>query len=153
MTDIGGALLDRFEELLRGRPRDEAITSAELSDRLAINDGEASPATREAIRALIAERGLPVRSGNCGYWVCQSEVEAQEYLQSLRGRISGIEGRMAAFQAAWEAHDPHAGDDAAVATDGGEAAEVPPEVREQLEDDPVLTVDDWLAMHGGGDGE
>jgi hypothetical protein len=147
---IDGALLDAAESILDGRDREHAITAGELSDRLGLDDGEASPQTRELVRACLTERRLPVRSGNVGYWVCQSEQEASEYLDTLRGRIAGIEDRMAAFETAWEHHGLVADGgnvDSDDAVDDAEPA-VPDEVREQLEDDPVLTVQDWLDAYG-----
>jgi hypothetical protein len=43
-------------DILRGRTcPEEAITAGNLSDRLAINDGEASPKTRELIRDLVVD--------------------------------------------------------------------------------------------------
>jgi len=139
MTDIDGALLDDLADILRGRPRSQAITSSQLSDRLGLSDGEASPKTREAIRVLRRERGLPVRAGNVGYWVCQSEQEAEEYLDDLLGRIDGIRQTMAEFAEAWEQYH-------------GDA--VPPQVRDEIEADPVLTVEDWREHRAsaGGDG-
>jgi len=51
------------------------------------------------------------------------------------------------------ASSPNVNGESPVATDGGEC-EVPDDVREQLEADPVLTVGDWLEANGGdADGE
>lgn len=155
MTDdapaVDGALLDAAADIIEGRDKDAAITSAELSDRLGLDDGEASPKARDLVRTLITERAIPVRSGSVGYWVCQSEAEASEYLDTLRGRIAGIETRMDCFEIAWQSHKRALADGGTTTTaddDGDDGGEVPPEVREELEDDPVLTVDDWLAAHG-----
>lgn len=127
---IDGALLDALQQELADRGREDAITSAELAKRLDIDDGEASPKTREAITTLLFERGVPVRSGSVGYWICQSEREAEEYVADLQGRIEGIEQRQTAFQKAWESWHRD---------------EVPTAVREQIEDDPVLSMDDFSA--------
>jgi hypothetical protein len=152
--DADGALLDAAANIIEGRAKSDAITSAELSDRLGLDDGEASPKARDLVRTLITERAIPVRSGSVGYWVCQSEAEAEEYLDTLRGRIAGIETRMDCFEVAWQSHKRALADGGTTTTtddsDDGDEPEVPEGVREQLEDDPVLTVEDWLAAHGDG---
>lgn len=130
MTEIDGAVLDAIETELAERGRDDAITAAEIGETVGIDDGEASPATREAIRALLTERGVPIRSGNVGYWVCQSEAEAEEYRADLRSRIEGIEQRLTAFETAWREWTRD---------------EIPKPVREKIEADPVLSLDDFSA--------
>ena len=128
MTEIDGTLLDALQQELADRGRDDAITSAELAERLDINDGEASPTTRKAVRALLTERGVPIRSGNVGYWVCQSEAEAEEYVDDLQGRIEGIEQRLTAFQSAWQEWN---------------RAKIPKGARERIKADPVLELNDF----------
>ncbi|WP_311171778.1 hypothetical protein [Halobellus ordinarius] len=128
MTDVDGALLDELEAILADRGRSDAITSAELAERLDIDDGEASPETRAAVRALLFERNVPVRSGNVGYWVCQSEAEAEEYESDLEGRIEGIEQRLTAFRTAWQEWN---------------RAKIPKAAREKIKADPVLEIDDF----------
>lgn len=138
---INGRVLDELEEILRGRSRDEAITSAELAERLPIDDSSGQPATREAIGILRASRGVPIRAGNCGYWVCQSDAEAQDYLDTLLERIAGIEGTMEEFADAWEAWSRRSD------VPDEYAGEIPPQVYEQIEDDPVLTPEDYINEH------
>lgn len=130
MPEIDGVLLDALQQELAGRGREDAITAAELAERLDIDDGEASPATREAITELLFERGVPIRSGNDGYWICQSEREADEYLDDLQGRIEGIEQRKTAFESAWRSW---------------RRDEIPRPVRERIEADPVLELEDFSA--------
>ena len=127
MTDVDGALLDQLETELADRGRDNAITAAELAEHCDIDDGEASPTTRKAVRALLTERGVPIRSGNVGYWVCQSEAEAEEYAADLEGRIEGIEQRLTAFRSAWRSWN---------------RAKIPKDARERIKADPVLVFDD-----------
>jgi len=134
MTSIDGDLLDELADILRGRGREDAITSAELSDRLSLDDGEASPKAREAVGILRVERGLPVRSGNVGYWVCQSEEEAEEYLANLQGRIAGIEETMREFDEAWENYEPRA--------ESQDEPDLPDDLRQRVEDDPTLSLSD-----------
>jgi hypothetical protein len=138
---IDGAVLDRLEAELRGRAREDAITSAELSQILEMDDGEGSPATREAIGILRRERGIPIRAGNVGYWVCQSEQEAQEYLDTLLSRISGIERTMEEFAEAWEDWDRYATDEEIPEEYRGK---IDPGVWEQIQSDPVLQPHDVI---------
>lgn len=140
---IDGDLLDEAENILRGRDKDNAITSGELSAQLGLDDGEANPKAREIIRMLLSrDDPLPVAAGNVGYWVCETEAQAAAYRETLRGRIAGIEERLERFDAAWNAYHRR------TEADGG--MDVPPQVRDRIEADPVLSVDDWLA-HDGGD--
>jgi len=134
MTSIDGDLLDELADILRGRGRSDAITSAELSARLNLDAGEASPKAREAVGILRVERGLPVRSGNVGYWVCQSEEEAEEYLANLQGRIAGIEETMREFDEAWENYEPRA--------ESQDEPDLPDDLRQRVEDDPTLSLSD-----------
>lgn len=128
MTDVDGALLDALEAELADRGRDEAITAAELAEHCDIDDGEASPTTRKAVRALLCERGVPIRSGNVGYWVCQSGAEADEYAADLEGRIEGIEQRLTAFRSAWRDWNRQ---------------QIPKSAREKIAADPVLELEDF----------
>jgi hypothetical protein len=143
MTDpsIDGDLLDDLQDILEGRGRGEAITSAELSDRLGLDDGEASPKAREAVRVLRDERGVPIRAGNVGYWICQTQAEADEYLDDLRGRIAGIEESMQNFREAWGSWSRPDPDEPSLT----------PEERQRVEADPILTVDDVVKNRGGGE--
>jgi hypothetical protein len=138
---IDGELLDDLQDILEGRGRDDAITSSELSDRLGLEDGEASPKAREAVRVLRDERSVPVRAGNVGYWICQTQAEADEYLDDLRGRIAGIEESMQNFREAWGSWrrpDP-------------DVSGLTPEERQRVEADPILTVADVVENRGGGE--
>lgn len=127
---IDGALLDEAEAILAGRDRETAITAGELSDRLDLADRETSPKAREVVRTLLFERGVPIRSSSVGYWVCQSEAEAEEYRENLRSRIEGTRQRLAAFDTAWEEWS---------------RSQIPQEKREQIKADPVLELDDFDA--------
>jgi hypothetical protein len=94
MTDIDGALLDAVEAELRGRTKEDAIHSAALADAVGIDDGEGNPKTREVIRILMEERGLPIGAANCGYWLIESRAQLETYTDTLEGRIQGIQDRI-----------------------------------------------------------
>ncbi|RLM88164.1 hypothetical protein D3D02_13210 [Halobellus sp. Atlit-38R] len=128
---IDGGLLDELQQELADRGRDDAITAAELADRVEIGDRDGSPKTREAITALLFERSVPIRSGSVGYWICQSEAEAEEYRADLEGRIEGIEQRLVAFETAWREWSTN--------------TELSREEREKIEADPFLSMDDFSA--------
>lgn len=101
MTDIDGATLDALTlELLDTGP-DDARTAAELARRTGIDDRGGSPVTREAIRELIDERGVPVVAGTKGYYLLDSPAELKRYLATLDSRIAGIEERKQLVVAAW----------------------------------------------------
>jgi len=94
MTSIDGELLDKVEDELRGRTKADAMQSGDIADAVGIDDSEGNPKTREVIRILIEERGLPVASANCGYWLLESRDQLDKYVETLEGRISGIQERI-----------------------------------------------------------
>lgn len=91
MTAIDGDLLDRLEAELR--QADGPVTSAALADRLGIDDGEANPKTREALRDLQKEREVPLIGTHAGYRIITSRAELDDCLDTLDSRIAGIEER------------------------------------------------------------
>lgn len=104
MTDIDGDLLDDIEDLLRTEASaDSPLTSGEIADRLGIDDSEANPTTREAIRLLAEERKVPTVGAHNGYYIIETEAQKEEYLASLRQRIAGIEERIWLIERAWQA--------------------------------------------------
>lgn len=100
-------VLDALECVLREHVGpSQAITSSELADELDITDGEANPATREAIRVVCEERGLPVAASARGYYVIEDRGQLEEYLENLDGRIAGIQQRKQLVAAAWNQSRP-----------------------------------------------
>jgi len=93
--DVSATSLDEqvFQELRGRTSKAEAITSGELADRLNVGDAEANPRTRELVRDVMESHDLPVVSCHAGYYVADSLVEIEDELDSLDGRIAGIEQR------------------------------------------------------------
>jgi len=103
--DIDGALLDELEELLDDhRGPENAISSGEIADELGIDDSGSNPRTREAVKALLEERELPVISNSNGYFVATAESQIEEELESLQSRIQGIQQRQQLIRDAWESN-------------------------------------------------
>jgi hypothetical protein len=105
-TDASGPdtrpLTNQIYEELRGRTsRAEAITSAELSEKLDIGDCEGNPETRELIREVMTTRDLPIVAGPKGYHVATSKAEVESYCETLDARIQGIQQRKYEAIAAW----------------------------------------------------
>ncbi|EMA01801.1 hypothetical protein C437_15316 [Haloarcula vallismortis ATCC 29715] len=105
-TDAAGPtsqpLADQIHDELRGRTSpEEAITSAELSEKLQIGDGEASPKTRELIKEVMIDRDLPIVASNSGYYVATTTAEMEEYFETLDSRIQGIKSRKQDLAAAF----------------------------------------------------
>lgn len=101
--DVDGDLVDAIAtELHHHRGPDQAITSAALAGKLGIEDSEAQPKTREAIKVCLRERGLPIVSSGSGYYIPDDEQTVEEHLESLRGRIAGIEERIELIASNWE---------------------------------------------------
>lgn len=100
--DIDGELLDRLEEIFEDRVGpDQAITSSEIAEQEIIEDSEANPVTRRAIRALVEERGVPIAAGSRGYYRIETVDQLDDYIESLDGRIAGIQERKELVCKAW----------------------------------------------------
>lgn len=128
--------LDDLEADLRDAVgQDAAITSGELADRHFPEDGEANPETREAVKTLMRERGLPIIGGSTGYYIPAEQAPIDAAIESLEGRIAGIRERQKLLAQNWAAWD-HSNTDA--------ESVLPDAAIEQIEQDPVLTVEDVL---------
>jgi hypothetical protein len=102
---IDGALLDDLEELLDDhRGPENAISSGEIADELGIDDSGSNPRTREAVKALLDERELPVISNSNGYFVATAESQVEEEIESLQSRIQDIQQRQQLIRDAWESN-------------------------------------------------
>lgn len=158
MTDIDPETLDSIEADLRDAVgKDNAITSGELAARHVPDDGAANPTTREIVKAtMMRERGLPIVSCASGYYIPQDRGTIDDELDSLRGRIAGIEERMDLLEDNWAQWTSQ------TRADGGEVVdEYSPDLRDdtpdelteaeirQIESDPVLELSDF--QNGGDD--
>lgn len=91
---IDGELLEQVHDELRKRSgKSNSITSRELSKQLDIDDGDAQPKTREAIRILQEERDAPIAAYSGGYFYMADSQDLEEYLDFLDNKIAGIEDR------------------------------------------------------------
>lgn len=171
MTDLDPDTLDSIEADLRDAVgKQNAITSGELARRHVPTDGEANPTTREAIKEIMMrERGLPVVSCANGYYLPADRETIDDELDSLRGRIAGIEDRMALLESNWQqwrattdggevvdTYSPHEGGDDD--SDSGDSddhpasgprqwADMTEAERDRVREDPVLSPADF----NGGD--
>lgn len=82
------------------RGPENAISSAELADRVGIDDGEARPVTRRLVRQVMEYHLLPIASTNEGYFICDDPTLAKDELASLDHRIGEIEKRKELFEQA-----------------------------------------------------
>lgn len=110
MTDGGsdrvdGELLDRIQELmLDHQGPSNTISSGQIAEVLGVDDADAQPKTREAIRVLSEEREVPIASTSQGYYLIQTQDHLNDYLENLDGRIAGIQKRKQTAIDAWESH-------------------------------------------------
>lgn len=144
MTDINPDTLDAIESDLKDAiGKGNAITSAELAARHDIDDSDAQPATREAVKTLMRERNLPVIGGSQGYFIPTHQGPIDDAIASLDGRIAGIRERQQLLAENW-ADWTHGGPDAeAILAEHERAA---------IEADPVLSVEDVLDHRAATDG-
>ena len=74
----------------------DPISSREINDEINVDDIGSFPSTRAIVRELIVQDGLPIASGNSGYYLIETEGELVEYTESLDSRVLGITNRKAA---------------------------------------------------------
>jgi len=139
MTDLTTDQLDAIERELRAAEgRSNAVSSGELAEKYVPSDSSGNPKTREAIKKLMRDRGLPVIGGGQGYFIPHTNAEISENVQSLQERIEGIKERQRLLVDNWAAHTD-------AATDGGtsEWEQMSDDEQQQVKDDPVLTKEDY----------
>ena len=89
-----------IDELQDGRGG--AITAKKLGELIGAKDGNTSEPTRQLIKSCIETHKMPIGSCNKGYFLIDSGPELEEVIQSLKGRISGIEDRIKSLEQGWE---------------------------------------------------
>jgi len=86
-------------------PTGKAISSKDLAYIFDIDDAEANPITREAVkdamRLYAVDLGITVGANGNGYFLIKTMDELQSYLKTLEGRIQGIRERKSLVKAAW----------------------------------------------------
>lgn len=163
---ITGRLVDQIEETLRERhykrhegvietTAEQAITSADLAAQLDIDDGEAQPKTREAIKIVMRERGLPVIGGSNGYYIPVRGDDIADALETLDGRIAGIEERKRLLDENWRnwraQERTYRDEQTPATTDGGHVeGELTPDERAFLDENPEFDAGDLLRVRRGG---
>ena len=138
MTDYSQKTLDALESDLRATSPSTALTSGELAARYFPDDSSGNPKTRQAIKHLMRERGLPIVGGGNGYYVPQSNADVADMVRSLQGRIDGIKERQRLLVDNWASHTAQP----TTASDGGHPTLTDDEL-EQIKNDPVLEPSDF----------
>ena len=94
------------ELLLEHWGKDNPISSREINEIIQVDNVGSFPRTREIVRELLFEDGLPVASGGNGYYLIETEEELQKEVESLNSRISKtLERRRRVALAAANEHD------------------------------------------------
>lgn len=144
---VDGATLEELERVMTTEAigADNAMPSGAIADRVGIDDSATNPKTRKAIKeGLLKARQIPVVSSNAGYFVAATPGDVASEIQSQEGRIAGIKDRIDALEAAMDAWDFDTTDTAA-------ETDIPPRVQRQIDEDPLLTVEDYLEYQRGGE--
>ena len=116
--DIDGETLDALQSHLEANAvgRDNAIVSDALADVIESEDThDTNPTVRAACRALLAERGVPVKGGPTGFYIVRPGAEAEAAKESLREEIGALNTRLIHLR---EALDGYAYSDDGDASDG-----------------------------------
>jgi hypothetical protein len=145
LDEIARILGERHTERIEGESvsvSEQAITSGELADEVTGETADANPKTREAIKILMRERGIPVVGGSQGYWIPVDGDRVEDTLDSLDQRIAGIEERKQLLAENWRRWNSDGGSDGQTLGD----VSIPQAVRECIgggvvpRDDVVTTV-------------
>jgi len=97
MSSVHDNHVEQVKQIMEGRiGREYAITSAEIRDKLQINENETTPQTRAIITHLVKQEGMPIvaRTGRpAGYFIAEDEDEIYNYVGTLSSRVNNIEDR------------------------------------------------------------
>ncbi|WP_089649871.1 hypothetical protein [Halobacterium hubeiense] len=100
--------------ILEAEGPSNAISSREINEQVDVDSVGSFPQTREIVRELLMEEGIPIASNTNGYYVIESEEQLADYVDTLDSRMTGIaERRYGILRAAdqWdgdiEASDDH----------------------------------------------
>lgn len=101
MADVDDETLETVKELLlEHRGEDNAISSREINDVIEVDSVGSFPKTREIVRELLFEEGIPIASGGNGYYVIENQDELEEEIGSIDRRIGNIAERRVAVRRA-----------------------------------------------------
>lgn len=94
------------EMLLNHWGEDNPITSREINDVIEVDNVGSFPTTRRIVRNRLFEDGLPVASGNNGYYLIETQDELEAELESINGRVAKmLQRRREVALAAQDEHD------------------------------------------------
>ncbi len=71
--------------------KENAMKSGALMNSMGFKAGGTNEKLRSAAKVLLREEGMPLISGNSGFYMAQTKDELYEYLQNLKARRKGIE--------------------------------------------------------------
>lgn len=101
---IESELQERHTKRMEGEYQsadEQAITSSELAETITGETAEANPRTREAMKILMRERGLPIVGDHRGNWIPVTDGPVEAKLDDLDARIAGIEERKQLLAQNW----------------------------------------------------
>lgn len=107
---------DQYEQvkamLLDHHGRDNQISSREINEVVELDTVGSFPNTRECIRDIMFQEGIPIIGGGNGYYVATTEQELKDALETLDSRIiNTTERKMALRRAANNWDDIESDDD------------------------------------------
>ncbi len=88
------SVLHRLRRIAQGeslRGKENTMKSGALMNSMGFKAGGTNEKLRSAAKVLLREEGMPLISGNSGFYMAQTKDELYEYLQNLKARRKGIE--------------------------------------------------------------
>lgn len=79
--------------LLSHKGKRNAITSAEIAQRIGVTEDDTHAQTRALILECAEKYKLPLAANNKGYYLISNQKEFDEYMKNLDSRSAGIEAR------------------------------------------------------------
>lgn len=89
-------------EILKDSTRENPVTSETIRKALSIKDFSGRWRSRDLITEMMRRTGLPLASGNGGYFVMRTSDDLKVYRSQLRVRSLHIQGRIDLIERNWE---------------------------------------------------
>ena len=91
-----------IKDLIELLEHHQPIHAIEIAQKLDLPQGGNQVETRNLIRDAISQGHIIISNTRTGYKIAESQEEFDEHIESLKGRISGLENRIKSLIEAWQ---------------------------------------------------
>jgi hypothetical protein len=89
--------------ILKGATREKPVTSAQVKEKLKVDDFEGRWVSRNLILEVIKRHKLPLASNDSGYFVMKTYEDLRQYREDLHKRAMKIYSRIKIMEDAYDA--------------------------------------------------